>query len=211
MRTVLVANRKGGVGKTLISVSLAAGLANQGFRVALADADKQRSSIDWLHRRPATARPIRGLDWSSGSDIGEAPKKTEWLVIDAPGALKGGKTEKLIAEAQAVLCPIQPGFFDSASTATFLSDIEDIKRIRKGRVGLHVIANRARPNSRARAALHDFLSELDRPPLTYLSDRSAYGELAADGLSIFDRPIKALDGIREQWEPILKALVTEKR
>ncbi|MEM1277942.1 MAG: ParA family protein [Pseudomonadota bacterium] len=209
MRTVLVANRKGGVGKTLISVNLAAALVNLGYRVALADADKQRSSIDWLNRRPATAKPIRGLDWSSGSDVGEAPKKTEWLVIDAPGAIKGAKAEKLIAEAEAVLCPIQPGFFDSASTATFLADLEEIKRIRKGRVGLHLIANRARANSKARRALDAFLAELERPPLAYLTDRSAYGDLAAEGLSIFDRPLKALDPIRAQWQPILDRLVTE--
>ncbi|MEM9046048.1 MAG: ParA family protein [Pseudomonadota bacterium] len=209
MRTVLVANRKGGVGKTLISVNLASALVNRGFRVALADADRQRSSIDWLNRRPATARPIRGLNWSSGSDIGDAPKKTDWLVIDAPGAIKGAKAEKLIAEAEAVLCPIQPGFFDSASTAAFLSDIEEIKRIRKGRVGLHLIANRARPNSKARRALETFLSQIDRPPLAYLSERSAYGELAAEGLGIFDRTLKAYEPIQDQWQPILDELVTE--
>lgn len=206
MKTVLVANRKGGVGKTLISVNLASSLANRGYKVALADADRQRSSIGWLNRRPATARPIVGLDWSSGSDIGDAPKKVEWLVIDAPGALKGAKAEKLIAEAHAVLCPVQPSFFDSASTATFLEEIEDIKKIRKGRVGVHMIMNRTRPNSRAKRELEAFLSEIGREPLTWLSERTIYGDLAAGGLGIFDRHVKALDPLKEQWEPILKAV-----
>ncbi|MEM7177630.1 MAG: ParA family protein [Pseudomonadota bacterium] len=206
MKTVLVANRKGGVGKTLISVNLASSFANRGYRIALADADKQRSSIGWLNRRPATARPIIGLDWSSGSDIGDAPKKVEWLVIDAPGALKGAKAEKLIAEAHAVLCPVQPSFFDSASTATFLEQIEDIKKIRKGRVGVHMIMNRTRPNSRAKRELEGFLSEIGRDPLTWLSERTVYGDLAAGGLGIFDRQVKSLDPLKAQWGPIIKTV-----
>ncbi|MEM7506834.1 MAG: ParA family protein [Pseudomonadota bacterium] len=204
MKTVLIANRKGGVGKTLISVTLASALVNAGHRVALADADKQRSTIGWLNRRPATARPILGLDWTSGSDIGETPKKLDWLIIDAPGALKGARAEKLIAESRAVFCPVQPSFFDSASTATFLETIEDIKRVRKGKVQVHLIANRARQNSRAAQDLTQFFAEVGREPLTWLNERSAYSAMAADGLAIFDRSLRALDPIKAQWAPILK-------
>ena len=41
MKTILVANRKGGCGKTIVAITLAAALAGQGRRVALADADRQ--------------------------------------------------------------------------------------------------------------------------------------------------------------------------
>lgn len=206
MKTVLVANRKGGVGKTLISVTLATALANQSKRVALADADKQRSTISWLHRRPATARRIIGLDWSSGNDIGDTPKKVDWLVIDAPGAVKGARAEKLIAEAHAVICPVQPSFFDSASTASFLEQIDEIKRVRKGRVGVHMVMNRIRPNSKAKRELEAFLKDLGRAPLAWLSERAAYGEYAAAGLGIFDRDLKALDPLKAQWAPIMDVI-----
>ena len=207
MKTVLIANRKGGVGKTLIAVNLAAALAQRGLRVALADADRQQSSASWLARRPEDVPRIRGLDWSKSSSIGDHPKRLDWLIIDAPGAVKGGKAESLIAEAKAVLVPVQPSIFDETSTRGFLAEIEDLKRVRKGKVGVHIIANRYRPRTRAAAALDRFLTEIDQEPLTRLFERAIYGEYATDGLGIFDRQLASLKPVKAQWAPILKATV----
>jgi chromosome partitioning protein len=41
-KTILVVARKGGVGKTTTTVSLGVGLAREGSRVLLIDADSQR-------------------------------------------------------------------------------------------------------------------------------------------------------------------------
>ena len=206
MRTVLVANRKGGVGKTLISVTLAAALAQKGQRVALADADRQRSSLGWLGRRPMTVPQIRGLDWTRRADIGEHPKTLDWLVIDAPGSLKGPKAEALIAEAKAVLVPVQASVFDENATRGFLSDIEELKRVRKGKAALHLIANRVRPRSRAAEVLAGFLEEVGHKPLTTITERAAYSDLAAQGLTIFDRKLASLKAAKAQWRPILKEI-----
>ena len=206
MQTVLIANRKGGVGKTMIAVTLAAALANRSQRVALADADRQQSARSWIARRPGEAARIRSLDWSKSSDIGEHPKKLDWLIIDAPGSLKGSKAEALIAEARAAIVPVQPSVFDEAATQSFLDDIEDIKRVRKGKVAVHVVANRLRARSRAAAGLGTFLGEIGHRPLASLSERSAYGELAAQGLSVFDRDLALLRPIQEQWAPILDVI-----
>ncbi len=206
MRTVLVANRKGGVGKTLIAVSLASALARRGESVALADADRQQSALGWLQRRPDGVAHIRGLDWTKGSAIGEHPAKLDWLVIDAPGALKGSKAEALIAGATAVLVPVQPSVFDENATRGFLADIEDIKRVRKGRVAVHLVANRLRTGSRAAQTLEGFCARLERPPLARIAERAVYPDLAAEGLSVFDRELSALRPIKQQWQPIVDFL-----
>lgn len=206
MRTILIANRKGGVGKTMIAVTLASALANRGERVGIADADRQQSSRAWLGRRPPDVAQIRALNWSKAKEIGEAPKKLDWLIIDAPGALKGARAEALISEAKAILTPVQPSVFDETSTSGFLDDIEHVKKVRKGKVGVHVIANRIRPRSRAADMLFSFLEDLGYNPLATLSERAVYGDLAAMGMSIFDRETANLKPIKAQWAPILDTL-----
>jgi chromosome partitioning protein len=206
MRTILVANRKGGCGKTVTAITLASGLAARGGSVALADADAQRSSLRWLRQRPATAAAITGLDWSHKGDVGETPGKTDWLVVDAPGALRGGRAGALIGEADVVIAPVLPSWFDSDSTRRFLKDIEELKRIRKGKAALHLIANRVRARSHAAEHLREFFEEIGQAPIAWIGERTAYAELAEQGLAVFDKPQRAYAPLRAQWAPVLDAV-----
>ncbi|MFQ8431952.1 ParA family protein [Amaricoccus sp. W119] len=207
MRTILVANRKGGVGKTTVAITIASALAAQGRgAVALADADPQKSALRWLKARPADAATLRGLDWTDAGEIGDAPKGLEWLVIDAPGALKGGRASKLIAETEELIVPVMPSFFDIDATRRFLKELEEMKRVRKGKVGLRVLANRAQTRGRATERLRTALARIDQEPLGWITERAAYAELAERGLGIFDDRRRLLEPLREQWVPVLAAL-----
>lgn len=203
MNTILIANQKGGCGKTLTAITLASALAARGERVALADADPQKSSLQWLKQRPNSAAKITAVDWRSEKSIGDAPKKTDWLIIDAQGALSGDRAEQLIAESHAIVTPVQPSFFDIDSTMRFLKSIEDVKRIRKGKVSLHVIANRVRQQAINSPQLTAFFAQLSQQPSAWISERSAYAQLAAQGLSIFDQPQKLYLPMRAQWHDLL--------
>ena len=60
MQKILVANPKGGSGKTTVATNVAGWLAGKRQRVALADHDPQRSATEWLARRPALFPAIAG-------------------------------------------------------------------------------------------------------------------------------------------------------
>ena len=62
MRHIMVLNAKGGCGKSTIATNLASYYATQDKKVALADYDPQRSSLDWLAKRPADRPVIEGVE-----------------------------------------------------------------------------------------------------------------------------------------------------
>ena len=209
MKTILIANQKGGCGKTITAITLASALAQKGYKVALADADNQKSALQWLKQRPKTAATIQSLDWRHEKSIGDAPKNIDYLIIDAPGALSGEQAEQLISEAHAIVTPLQPSFFDIDSTKRFLKHLQDIKRIRKGKVGIHLVANRMKANTSSSKDIQQFFEKIEQQPVAVISERSAYGQLAMQGLSIFDRSQKNFLLLQAQWQPLLDTLIED--
>jgi chromosome partitioning protein len=201
---VLVTNTKGGCGKTTIATNLATAFAAGGLGTALADVDRQKSSLDWLAARPADAAPIRGLDWRKAA--GEVPKGVQRLVIDCPAALTRGEVEDLIREADIVVVPVLPSVFDEGSTRRFLERLEELKPVRKGRKSVAIVANRLRPRSRAVGRLETFLAGLGRPVAARLTDRSLYADLATKGQGLFDLDGAKVRAVRAEWQPLLGAI-----
>ncbi len=209
MKTILIANLKGGCGKTMTAINLATALSQKGYKVALADADTQKSSLQWLKQRPESVTPIQSLDWRHEKSIGDAPKNLDYLIIDAPGALSGEHAEQLISESHAIITPLQPSFFDIDSTRRFLKHLQEIKRIRKGKVAIHLVANRVKANSANNKDVQQFFDKIEQQPSAWISERSAYGQLAMQGLSVFDKNQKNYLQIQAQWQPLLNAIIDD--
>ncbi len=202
--TVLVANTKGGCGKTTIATNLAGAFAAAGLTTALADGDRQGSALGWLKRRPEGAAPITGLDW--GKEDGRAPRKVARLVVDAPAAMRIKRAEALIKLADVIVLPVLPSPYDEAATARFLKRIEDLKPIRKSRTAVAVVGNRLRPRTRASTRLDAFLDDIGHTVVTRLRDSTLYAETAAKGMSLFDLSTRRAAATRQDWSPLLHAV-----
>ncbi|MDJ0930817.1 ParA family protein [Breoghania sp.] len=116
MRTILVANRKGGCGKTTVATTIVSALTARGQSIALADADRQKSSLKWIDLRPKVATPITKLNWTKDKALGDAPDNIDTVVIDGPGALSTAHAESLIKEVDEIVVPVLPSIFDMDST-----------------------------------------------------------------------------------------------
>jgi chromosome partitioning protein len=198
---ILVANAKGGCGKTTIATQLAAAFAAAGHLTVLADADRQRSSLGWLARRPQRAAVIAGLDWSK--EVGVPTRRTERLVVDAAPALRGKRVAELLKTADLVVLPVLPSIFDEAATRRFLNRLDKIGAIAKGRKRVAVVANRIRAGGGADAHLEEVFTGIGHSLVARLRDSRLYPDSAAKGLSLFDARGNRSRELRRDWQPLL--------
>lgn len=194
MKTILIANPKGGSGKTTLSVNIAGFLANQGLRVALLDLDRQKSARLWQANRPADLPEINTLD-----SIREQAIMTDVLVIDSPAGLHGKNLTRAVQLAQQIIVPISPSLFDMHASRDFLQQLVAEKEIRKGRCRIGVVGMRMNPRTRVALMLEQFLASLELPILAYLRETQLYVNAAFEGKSLFDLPAYQAEREIEQW------------
>src|SRR6266542_4063571 len=110
MQTLVVANPKGGSGKTTLATNIAGWLAGRRQRVVLADFDPQRSATQWLSRRRPLFPAIAGWTPDAGKkDFRE--HNPQWLVIDSPAAVHGDALRDAVHRADILLVPVSPSAF----------------------------------------------------------------------------------------------------
>ncbi|HEX5806131.1 MAG TPA: ParA family protein [Macromonas sp.] len=199
MSVIVVANPKGGVGKTTVSTNVAGYLARRGSSVMLGDADRQQSSGLWLQLRPAAARPIVTWDASSG-DVLRAPRGTTHVVLDTPAGLHGKHLKEVVRRADKLLIPLQPSIFDIYATRAFLDELQDKRKAAALDIG--VVGMRVDARTLAADKLREFVESLGLPVLGYLRETQNYIHLAAQGLTLFDvQPSRVARDV-EQWQGI---------
>jgi chromosome partitioning protein len=198
METILIANPKGGSGKTTLSVNIAGYLANQGRRVAMLDLDRQKSASLWVAARPADLPEIVTLASTKGEDC-----LNDILMIDSPAGLHGKNLARAIKLAHKIIVPVSPSLFDLNASRDFLKILADEKAVRKGKCEIGVVGMRMNPRTRAATLLESFLADSGLPILAYLRETQVYVNAAFEGKSLFDLPPYLAERELEQWEYML--------
>jgi chromosome partitioning protein len=202
MPVIVIANPKGGAGKSTLSTNLAGYFAAQGQQVLLGDADRQQSARGWLGIRPAAARPI--ATWEIDEDnIARPPKGTSHVVLDTPAGLHGRRLNDVLKMASRVIVPLQPSMFDILATREFMLRLAEEKAVRKGDIKVGIVGMRVDSRTRSAEQLHRFVESLNLPMLGYLRDTQNYVQLAAHGLTLWDVAPSRVQRDLDQWQPIL--------
>ena len=199
MPVIVVANPKGGVGKSTVATNLAGALARAGKAVMLGDVDRQQSARQWLQLRPNPLPAIRGWDVAR-DQIVRPPKGTTHVVLDTPAGLHDKKLEQVLAIADRVLVPLQPSLFDIQATHAFVQEIKSIQPKAK----IAVIGNRVKETTVSADQLRHFLDTLGVPVLAMLRDTQLYVQLAARGATLWDVAPSRTERDLAQWEPVVK-------
>lgn len=201
MKAILIANPKGGSGKTTLSTNIAGYLASRGQRVAMLDLDRQKSATQWLSSRP---RHLPGIELMQAEAGRDAP--IDSLVIDSPAGLHGKNLEHALRLVHKVIVPIAPSAFDIQASRDFLEVLHQEKTVRKGRIFVGVVGMRMDPRTRAALTLEQFLKGLDMPVLAYLREAQIYVNAAFEGRTLFDLPPSLAQRELEQWVYLLNWL-----
>jgi chromosome partitioning protein len=199
MPVIVIANPKGGVGKSTLATNVAGGLAAAGHSVMLGDVDRQQSSRQWLAIRPPAARGISTWDVSE-DEVVRPPKGTTHVVLDTPAGLHGKRLDSVMKIADRMLIPLQPSLFDIQATHTFVQELRAHKRGHEVRLGL--VGMRVREHTRANEQLHAYLATVPVPVVAWLRDTQNYVQLAAHGLTLFDVARSRVERDLEQWAPL---------
>lgn len=201
MRAVLVANPKGGAGKTTLATNLSGYFANQGHKTTLCDLDRQQSSLRWMAFRDPALPAITG--YFAGNQISlNLPREADWVVVDAPAGLQGYKLSDYLRAVDKVLVPLVPSVFDMAATEDFLNSIRNEIRGVRAKVG--IVAMRVDPRTRAASMLEEFLTHFDIPIVAYLRNTQNYVNVAAAGATVFDPPRAKHRRDMAQWSSLIE-------
>lgn len=203
MNKILIANPKGGSGKSTLSTNLAAWFARNEKRTMLGDVDRQQSSRAWLSIRSPSLPFIASWDIQPGNPA-RPPKNTTHVVLDSPAGLHGKKLSQLVKIIDRVIVPVQPSLFDIFATMQFLKELQELKRCRNESVRIAVVAMRVNPRTRSSGELERYLENTGLPLVTHLHDSQLYVQSTAHGMSIFDLHTPLALQEQARWEPLLR-------
>jgi len=207
---ILIANAKGGCGKTTMATNIASYFATQGEETAIVDYDPQGSSMDWLSARDPHLAKITGVAAyknqnpnSTRSYSLRVPPTTSRIVLDTPAGLTGHILSDMIQSADFMVIPVIPSAIDIRAATGFIRDVLLSRAYRTNKKPIAVVANRVKKNTLVYQKLERFLNSLNIPFITSFRDTQHYVRASEHGLGLADFEQRdAKDKL--EWQPMLE-------
>ncbi len=202
MPVVVVANPKGGAGKSTTALVLAQTLARMGASVTLVDADPNRPIVDWRSGASAVAFDVIG-DVTEGSIIRvirEHRAKHQFVFVDLEGTASR-LVSRAITQADLVLIPLQASGVDARQASRAVELIQEEEEALGGReIPFRVLLTRTNPAiaTRIEREIVGALANAGLPLLrTHLNERQAFKAMFVRRLALSELDPGQVNGLPE--------------
>lgn len=185
---ITIANLKGGVGKSTVTINLASCLHRAGHRVLIVDADSQGTCQAWAAvaaERKHDGPPVVGLAGPAlRRDLPRVGAAFDVVVLDTPPRL-GLEAKTAMLAADLVVMPVTPGAADVWALQETVAALEEARSLRP-ELRARALLNRADRTTLAKLA-QGALRDLGVSVLEVtLGARVAFGEATLAGQGVVD-------------------------
>ena len=203
MKTIIIANQKGGSGKSTLTVHLAAAAEHAGDGpVVISDTDPQGTAADWFNQRKKggidTPRytPL-ALSELAGKKRALADAGASYLFIDTAPSV-GAVNAEILKAADCILIPLNP------TPADLRALVKAIPVLKEANKPFHFILTRVRANLRNNNSAAMALEALGLVLPVRMHERVMYAETFAHGKTALDIEPHSHAGqeLAELWQSV---------
>lgn len=206
---IVVANSKGGVGKSTLAVHLAAWLHEQGHKVTLADCDTQQSSSEWIREAMPEVKAVR-LD-NPDIILNELPilaQDADFVVADGPGS-QTETSRALLLRGDLAIVPCKASMLEVRALAKATEVLRQAQDIRGGIPKAMIVLSMVGKNYRLTQDMKDAAAALSLPlASTAMILRQIYADAPGQGSVVWHLGARAREAAHEA-EALFRELLPE--
>lgn len=212
---IVIANSKGGVGKSTVAVHLATWLHEQGHSVTLADCDTQQSSSQWIQEACPGVKAVR-LD-NPNAILNELPtlaQECDFVVADGPGS-QTETSRALLLRGDLAIVPCKASMLEVRALAKATEVLRQAQDIRGDMPKAIIVLSMVGKNYRLTQDMKDAAAALSLPlASTALTLRQIYADAPGQGAVVWAlgaRAREAAEEVRQVFREILPQAVRQTR